>query len=399
MISPLASRAAIKNMLGRSLPVDGTPAAEFVLLDRFVTPESAPLATPRTCEPGPGTLTILDTYSRMDIASQILTVVGVIAAGDRIVETDGFSLTAGKCLAADFGNVSGNNYGHGAGTIYNTTFGWILTTNQFITVSGDGGGFVIGAGVIGIKNVNSLVLGALPLSSDNQRLYCISRADGGFFAVRQDGLAGDYLMEWVEVYDNIASVAYPKITFNGTLVAKDAAIENLRIMDLGAPFDTYNGLATDELAGSISAATGFTHEADAIFIVTVTTLPSSGTIDIRFRVQDANNYWNLQISSTGYCILQEVVAGTPTTRTSPSGKVSAGGRIGIRMRDETIWVLRASSSTTFLINVGIYISAANFKTETTGEVSSLGTGGALEDLLAYPIVLGATAIAELERFD
>ena len=34
---------------------------EFLLRDEFTTPDAAPITSPRTCEPGPGTLTFVDT--------------------------------------------------------------------------------------------------------------------------------------------------------------------------------------------------------------------------------------------------------------------------------------------------------------------------------------------------
>src|SRR5690348_15144558 len=41
----------------------------YLLRDDLITPASAPLTSPRTCEPGPGTLTILDTGNAWSINS------------------------------------------------------------------------------------------------------------------------------------------------------------------------------------------------------------------------------------------------------------------------------------------------------------------------------------------
>jgi hypothetical protein len=46
----------------------------FLLRDVFTTNEFAPLVSPRTCEPGPGILTITDVDNRLSIASNILVV-------------------------------------------------------------------------------------------------------------------------------------------------------------------------------------------------------------------------------------------------------------------------------------------------------------------------------------
>lgn len=40
---------------------DTRPFRRYLLLDRFLVDQAAPLESPRTCQPGPGQLTITDT--------------------------------------------------------------------------------------------------------------------------------------------------------------------------------------------------------------------------------------------------------------------------------------------------------------------------------------------------
>ena len=51
----------------------------YLLRDEFTTDAAAPLTSPRTCEPGPGTLTISDADGAMNIASAQLEIVAPLS--------------------------------------------------------------------------------------------------------------------------------------------------------------------------------------------------------------------------------------------------------------------------------------------------------------------------------
>lgn len=46
----------------------------YLLRDEFIVPDAAPLASPRTCEPGPGTLTVVDAAGKFSVAGGNLNV-------------------------------------------------------------------------------------------------------------------------------------------------------------------------------------------------------------------------------------------------------------------------------------------------------------------------------------
>jgi len=56
------------------------PASLFDLRDLFTTAHAAPLVSPRTCEPGPGTLTLTDTGNKMTTSASSLVVTGAVSA-------------------------------------------------------------------------------------------------------------------------------------------------------------------------------------------------------------------------------------------------------------------------------------------------------------------------------
>jgi hypothetical protein len=125
-----------------------------------------------------------------------------------------------------------------------------------------------------------------------------------------------------------------------------------------------------------TAGTVFAHPANTRIEYTAA-LPVSGNIDLFFRKQDATNYWRVAVGSTGNFTLLEVVAGAGTTRGTANGVMSSGHRV----------VIIATGSVITGYSNGVlrwtYSSASNFATATTGEISSLGTGGSISVLEVY----------------
>jgi hypothetical protein len=168
----------------------------------------------------------------------------------------------------------------------------------------------------------------------------------------------------------------------------------VRVAQLTAPWNASDyGLATQQLAGARAPGDTFTHEANCLIEFTVATLPGAGTqIELRFRVQDATNYWQVTVDSTGALDLDEVVAGVVTQRGTAAGVIANGDRIVITAVGQTIKVYEAN---TLRIT---YATAANFATETDGELETEGTGGAVTDIVSWPRTLSGAALAELQRY-
>jgi len=70
----------------------------YLLYDEFITPDAAPLTSPRTCEPGPGTLAITDTASVLSISGGQLT--KVPDATSPFMLEDPATFSAGTCIFA-----------------------------------------------------------------------------------------------------------------------------------------------------------------------------------------------------------------------------------------------------------------------------------------------------------
>ncbi len=143
--------------------------------------------------------------------------------------------------------------------------------------------------------------------------------------------------------------------------------------DLSTP-----GIATSVLPGPLSVGDTFTHEADCVLEWQLDALASAGDTDIQFRWQDTNNYWAIQISPSGGFALFEIVASVATLRASVGGALVGGERLVIVCDDETIIGYYDTTK------AWEYASAANFKTETSGEITGIGTDGRISNLIAWP---------------
>ena len=94
-----------------------------------------------------------------------------------------------------------------------------------------------------------------------------------------------------------------------------------------------------------------------------------------------------------YYELIEVVASVETSRGNSTGYVvDLNDHVLVWFDDETIIVYDASSQR---IN---YTSATNFKTETDGEVTTVGTNGEILNLRVFPVYPSGEELADLEQF-
>ena len=168
-------------------------------------------------------------------------------------------------------------------------------------------------------------------------------------------------------------------------------LDYFRVAQLGGVWKDDFGIATTRLAGARSAGDVFAHEPNALWLrFTLTALPASGNIDIDFRRQDANNCWRLRVTSAGELQLIEVVGGTPTVRANIASNV-AGDRLECVMdgAQARLGRFRAGGGA----QSSIYSSVTTFTTQTSGIIATLGTGGAISDLVTWPRNLTGEALA------
>lgn len=353
-------------------------AITFLFRDDFLTDEAAPMVTPRVAEPGPGTLTINDGDNIASINDGDLIVNGV---------TTGAVGISNSVSARSPGLVCYIQSRRHVGILWNRN-GW--STTGAMDVGNMEFVFWWGTGTELRASVGNTHLPRLHTASSNTEDtdIFISLRSSGCFAVVNGKLV------WVDDAENTASLYAQMGVAQAVAGGVDMSWGTLRVSQLPAPWNTDYGIATDRHAGSVDAGQTFTHEADCLIEFTATTVPSADNIDVFFRAQDSSNYWIARITSGGALDLIEVVAGTPTSRGS-GGTVTGGDRIVIICDDETI---TGYVDNAYVDNVQAwsYSSAANFKSETAGELDSLGTDGAISDLVTWPRTLSGAAKAALD---
>lgn len=153
------------------------------------------------------------------------------------------------------------------------------------------------------------------------------------------------------------------------------------VANVGSPNHPGYGVATSVLLGPRAVNDTFTHEADCLLEFVVNALPSSGTIDVAFRRQDATHEWLVRINASGDLLLVEDNDGE-VTRSTASGVVTAGMRIVVIPVGNVINGYTDSGAAATLR--WTYSSATNFATQTSGNGNSLGTGGRISNLTTWP---------------
>jgi hypothetical protein len=353
----------------------------FAFRDEFTTPESAPLTSPRTAEPGPGTLTITDSGNTLDISGgQIVPNAGSIGIRDPwIRNAAGITRAAGYGLFMKIAKSS-------TGTSHNSPTVGFANTLTTPDIAQNYGFFFHTTGVYSVTNNNAAAPANVLMGS-----YTLDTLDDIAVVLRSLGffmIVGNEIL-WPSVIGNEATL-YPHVS------ARDAGrrfaiIDSWRNGQLAAPWTTDNGIATQVLSGARAPADTFIHEGNAFVEFTVTALTTTTVMQVSFREQDASNYWYVEINAAGDLILNEVIATVPNVRQTALAAVGAGDRVVIEMNGASImaYVDRALAWT--------HGTATNFQTETDGGLLADGDG-TISDIISWPKTLSGTALRELNKF-
>lgn len=348
--------------------------------DDFTTDDPAPISTPRTCEPGPGTWsTITDTNYGLSIKDSDLIISSRTDTTNPGLWGPLETLTAG--LAVGFKQKSvGKSYpylgwdNNQSGPPQNYMRVRYVVPDYAFFEGGLAGAFIPQVSIPPLNDYNYFIF--IHRGSTNGMLY----------------LTKWYGEEWtLEMISTVnpSTYLYPVITQENT--DNFMYFDWIRVANLPSPFDSANGLATDILSGSRSQGDIFTHEGDCLLEFICTTLPSSGQHEIQFRKQDSDNYWQVTIDSSGNIDLDEVVAGSPTQRGTSTG-IGNGYRVVVHCFGSNIMVGSATTATGRTTSKFVYSSATNFQTERDGSLLTLGTDGAINNIYAFPRTLSGTAL-------
>lgn len=317
------------------------------LMDKFTTNAAAPLTSPRTCEPGMGSLVITDASNKLSIASSKLT----LASGDvaNIQTAAGVALAIGTALKFKWIKTSttGPNFG------FLSHVAQVLNTG--LTV--EGGGIVVDANAVVDERTWLLVLrnpGYIVIDSTNSRIMWVSNK-----------VVTNRKLVWGTLY-------------GFEVVA--ATLDEVAIGNLGAPWNNQTSPATSYIAsptnGQISTMT-------ANGLVEFTWTPAGGEIlDLQVRRTDDDNCWIIRCDQTNSKLyLYEKQGGVETERGATGGVALAfpiGGtvRMSVIAYGNTIRVIDEITGAD--AGSKIYYTSASFNNSATGvKVSGFASGSNL----------------------
>lgn len=323
----------------------------YLFLDRFMTDAAAPLSSPRTCEPGPGTLTITDTENKVSIASGQLSISGGKASpayGNPMARSTSSVGSAGgtAVFATVVSNTGTSTIGFGGG-IANPGFRFSSAT----LVSGDQSSSA---------NTEAITLPievAVILRPDSVGGWCCRRTPGG-----------TWNLQWVTA--STPSTNPLVASYNSAIVA-----DNLRVAVLPAwateanIYTSYTATPANPQAGVMTA--------DGLVYVTWT--PAAGeTLELDVRRTDANNRWIHRCDQAGSTMkIIERNGGVETERASgvQTWTASTAYRIGIVAVGQSIKQLVGAATR------NTYTSAAFNQTATGVYLSGHSTA---TNLYAWP---------------
>lgn len=331
----------------------------WIFNDEFTTNDAAPITTPRTCEPGPGTLVIVQPSNQISISGGEL-VFSSVAEYCGVGNDTNLSATVGNALYCEVSS-------YGAGTVVEVGFDANVLLNGLLDR------LKVRIGNTGaLANVDNGFSGAVALGetySFPMKILLILRgaAGAGAFCVVNGELA------WVS---ELIRAGYKQTIIAHTATPSIDSFRTVSLSDNG--YDTWGtqyGLATNRVASPSSGETT-TSAANAFYEFTWT-VAAAETLEFMIRRIDDTHTWVVRCDQAGSTIKIIEINGGETERASAASTWTDTStyRIAIRAIDEEIksFVGQATKNT--------YSSASYNKTVTGVKISGFAAGS---ELVCYP---------------
>jgi len=349
----------------------------YIIRDEFTTAIVAGSIEGTLATPGPGTRKVIDTGVALSIANGRCKASTVAASGNPGLWYGSHSRKTGLAMLAKMESAGNRLY---VGFDSNQT--GLPDINAGIC-------FHAAAGNVMYDNSVTTNLGQFVLNTEYE-IVVILRGSGYFLAIK-NGIFTDWTLLWVE-NAGTATPIYPSAIWrdSGSL----RYVDSIRVTQLGSPWNSEYGIATQHLVGERTAGDTFSHVATySIIEFTVSALPSTDQIEVWFRSPTVGtNGWRVTVDSSGNLDLDEIVATVVTQRGTSAGVIANGDRIVIVGDGSTIKVYEGG---TVRITYG---SAATNVGVTTCELETLGTGGVVSEIVTWPRRLTGGANSVLDTF-
>lgn len=281
----------------------GAGGVTWLLLDEFTTDDAAPITSPRTCEPGPGTLTLTDPANKFSITGGKLAIAaGASAEPNPSFVADTFARAVGLAMLVTIDRTGGSG-------VMQT--GWTTTSvSDRVLLFSDGSAVVWGSSAVAIASALTNVY----------KLAVVLDTVGGKLFVNNK-------LIWVHAILNTANVKPAMFSFSNN---STKTLDDLRVRQLPAPFNTDYGLASQNVASPVSG-TSYTATADAITDLTlVAPNPLADQAGYRYRYTDDDNCWHSYFNSAGAYRLDSVAASVATNRINVAAVIAAAGTATMR---------------------------------------------------------------------
>jgi hypothetical protein len=369
----------VKDSAGNISSVYGSPVSVIVpiFFDQFTTAEGAPIASPRTAEPGPGTLNLVQTGSNFSISSNKLQSADHPSTVWNVEAVNSAAVTRANGLTSFLTITPAATGGHlvaGFDKVANT---WNPNNSkeQFI--------YFRESGLLTIHDgENNANVGTSYSSSVAYKTAVVLRSAGAFYFVK-----GGLFTEWTLIY--VSRTGSTATLYTGLATADNAwTLDNMDVFALAAPFDSDYGYATARVA-SPGVGETITGTANAIVEMTWTAVTGQ-TWNLYVRRTDDNHTWAVRCDQGGSTIKLIEINGSETEWASAAQTFTNGStyRIMIIMDGNTIQgvVNQAAAKWT-------YSSATYNNTETGIKSDRAGT-----NLISWPRVAAGSALSGLEGY-
>lgn len=337
----------------------------FTFLDKFLTADDAPITSPRTSEPGPGTLTVSDSGSVAQIIGGAICT-GATATGNPLITTGAFSRDAGVGVFCDWLRTDTNG-----GYISIRDADSLLLKHEFR---------ITGIIAITTPNVTNFPISAPPADFAYHRSGFVLRSSGAFYI-------HDNQLVWVHNDETTATV---KAGLSVRASNVGFAYDSLRVATLGGRWLTED-FHTSKTA---TPATGTTGIMAVNAHVEFTWTPAANEVlDLMVRRTDDDNCWIIrgdQANSKVYLYQKE---GGIETERGTSGGAAQTWTVGTPYR--IVVMINGNIIIPCVNNVDFtYYSSASFNNTATGlKVSGFATGA---NLIAWPVDLASTETAYID---
>jgi hypothetical protein len=282
--------------------------------DEFPGSAAAPLASPRTANPGPGEWTVWDPGNHLSIANGELVDDGLTSDARYLRSNDALARVAGRALFATWRRAA-------TGGIY-PWVGWMNAAAAPASANTVLGAWMASTGTLRVRpmaNIADLGDGLLPdaVAGEPYHLAFVLRAAGGFVLSRRASVR-EWTLGWVGAANTDGNLR-PFLRTRDNVVAIGWA--GVTLLD-GVWADNW-GIATQRKAASVNGDT-LAMLADALVEHTITAA-TGVTQELWVRRTDANNGWCIRMDQAGGTIkLIQVQGGVETERGSAAQTWTAG---------------------------------------------------------------------------